>query len=306
MVRPAHFGSNDETAGSNFFQRSAAGVADAALRALREFDALALALARRRRARASVRRRNASAALPDEVFPNNWLSLHADGTAVLYPLLAANRRRERRPEILAALDRLVRLSNRPRRRSHELEARERVSRRHGQPRARSRAPRRLRVPVAAHARQRACGIRARAPLRGRDRSRPSTPPGARDLPHQRDDVARHALRRALHERDRGPARTPRGCRAARGFGPRAHRSVDGQSSRASPGNLLELRARAARSSHCRRRRCARWPRRRAARSSGYGELVTADIATIEHVGGGSVRCMLAEVALPLKRQSGGA
>ena len=38
----------------------------------------------------------------------------------------------------------------------------------------------------------------------------------------------------------------------------------------------------------------------------YGELVSADIATIEQLGGGSVRCMLAEVALPSKRQSVGA
>jgi hypothetical protein len=102
MVRPAAFGSNAETAGSNFFQRSAAGLEDAARRAQREFDGLALALAD-----AGVRVHQfagqKSAALPDEVFPNNWLSLHADGTAVLYPLLAANRRRERRRDLLTQL-----------------------------------------------------------------------------------------------------------------------------------------------------------------------------------------------------------
>ncbi len=41
--------------------------------------------------------------LPDEVFPNNWVSFHEDGTAVLYPLLAPNRRRERRRELIDAL-----------------------------------------------------------------------------------------------------------------------------------------------------------------------------------------------------------
>jgi hypothetical protein len=46
------------------------------------------------------------------------------------------------------------------------------------------------------------------------------------------------------------------------------------------------------------------PTRRAL--EGYGELVAADIATIEHIGGGSVRCMLAEVALPAKLQWAGA
>ena len=101
MIRPAHFGANDETAGSNFFQQAAES-SDAARRAQHEFDGLALALAR-----AGVRVHQfagqRSAALPDEVFPNNWLSLHADGTAVLYPLLAPSRRRERRQDIVAAL-----------------------------------------------------------------------------------------------------------------------------------------------------------------------------------------------------------
>jgi hypothetical protein len=104
MIRPQNFGSNAETAATNFFQSSAANIPDTALRAQREFDALALALAS-----AGIRvyqfNGQAKPALPDEVFPNNWLSLHADGTAVLYPLLAENRRRERRPEILAALQR---------------------------------------------------------------------------------------------------------------------------------------------------------------------------------------------------------
>ena len=118
MIRPAHFGSNAETAGSNFFQRSAAGIADAALRAQREFDALALALAD-----AGVRVHQFAgqrgAALPDEVFPNNWLSLHADGTAVLYPMLAAEPPPRAAARRARGARRLVRLPHRPRRRSHE-------------------------------------------------------------------------------------------------------------------------------------------------------------------------------------------
>src|SRR6188508_656487 len=102
MVRPAHFAANAETAGSNHFQRQAGGGLEVAARAAREFDALAVALA------AAGVRVHAFAgrtddALPDEVFPNNWLSLHADGTAVLYPMLAPSRRRERRRDILDAL-----------------------------------------------------------------------------------------------------------------------------------------------------------------------------------------------------------
>jgi len=102
MIRPAHFGANPETAGSNSFQSSAPADRDVAERAAREFDALATNLVA-----AGVRviefAGAANDALPDEVFPNNWLSLHADGTAVLYPLLAPNRRRERRADVLDSL-----------------------------------------------------------------------------------------------------------------------------------------------------------------------------------------------------------
>ena len=151
MVRPAQFGGNAETAGSNFFQRSAPGLGDTALRAQHEFDALALALAS-----AGVRVHQFAgqrgAALPDEVFPNNWLSLHADGTAVLYPMLAPNRRRERRRDILAALERM-RLPHRSRRRPHGPRSARRVSRRNRQPRARPRTARGVCVPLAANARQ---------------------------------------------------------------------------------------------------------------------------------------------------------
>jgi hypothetical protein len=118
MIRPAQFAANAETSASNFFQRATGGGHELAERACREFDALALALAR-----AGVHvyqfAGQQNRALPDEVFPNNWLSLHADGTAVLYPMLAANRRLERRPELITALrddygyrvDRVVDLTN---------------------------------------------------------------------------------------------------------------------------------------------------------------------------------------------------
>ncbi len=42
---------------------------------------------------------------PDEVFPNNWVSFHADGTVILYPMLAPSRRRERRTELIESLER---------------------------------------------------------------------------------------------------------------------------------------------------------------------------------------------------------
>jgi hypothetical protein len=102
MIRPARFAANPETAASNHFQRAAGGDADVAQRAAREFDALAVALAAAGvRVHAFAGQRGAE--LPDEVFPNNWLSLHADGTAVLYPMQAPSRRRERRLDVLDAL-----------------------------------------------------------------------------------------------------------------------------------------------------------------------------------------------------------
>ena len=52
---------------------------------------------------------------PDAVFPNNWVSFHADGTVVLYPMHAENRRAERRPEIIDAVVRETGFKVRPRR-----------------------------------------------------------------------------------------------------------------------------------------------------------------------------------------------
>lgn len=104
MVRPAAFGWNPETAGSNRFQAPTPGGVDAAVAAVAEFDALAAALAA---AGVSVHAfaDRADPACPDAVFPNNWVSLHADGTVVLYPMLAPSRRRERRLDLLIELER---------------------------------------------------------------------------------------------------------------------------------------------------------------------------------------------------------
>lgn len=105
LVRPAAFGWNRDTAASNAFQARAAGpTAGVHERALAEFDE-----ARRRIADAGARtvvvEDTPLPAKPDAVFPNNWLSFHGDGTVVLYPLLAASRRPERRPELIREVER---------------------------------------------------------------------------------------------------------------------------------------------------------------------------------------------------------
>ena len=101
MVRPAAFDYNAETAASNRMQRRANLVSgEAAARARAEFDRVANAL-RSEGIRVCVAEDTAEPPKPDAVFPNNWVSFHADGTVVLYPLQAESRRPERRPEIIA-------------------------------------------------------------------------------------------------------------------------------------------------------------------------------------------------------------
>ena len=102
MIRPAAFGFNAETAASNGFQRGAAAHADAAALARRESAALADALVR---AGVDVWMWDDTPdpPKPDAVFPNNWLSTHPDGRVYLYPMAAPNRRAERSPALIAAL-----------------------------------------------------------------------------------------------------------------------------------------------------------------------------------------------------------
>lgn len=103
MVRPRHFGFNTQTAETNRFQQAGTqdrGVSnEVAQRALREFDAFAAALAAEG-VGVCVVADSESPPKPDAVFPNNWVSFHADGTVVLYPMHAENRRAERRSEIV--------------------------------------------------------------------------------------------------------------------------------------------------------------------------------------------------------------
>lgn len=100
MVRPAAFDYNAETAVSNRMQRRTGLVSgEAAARARIEFERAADAL-RGEGIRLCIAEDTPEPPKPDAVFPNNWVSFHTDGTVVLYPLQAESRRRERRPEII--------------------------------------------------------------------------------------------------------------------------------------------------------------------------------------------------------------
>jgi hypothetical protein len=103
MVEPAAFGFNTETAVTNRFQHTAsddAGWIASAARA--EFAALVAAL-RAAGIGVAVVSDSAQPAKPDAVFPNNWVSFHSDGTVVLYPMQSAARRAERREAVIDAV-----------------------------------------------------------------------------------------------------------------------------------------------------------------------------------------------------------
>jgi hypothetical protein len=108
MVRPAAFGYNPDTAATNTFQQPPQGRAlEANEQARGEFEQLRRALASEGVSVCAVDD-TPMPAKPDAVFPNNWLSFHADGTLVLYPLQSASRRLERRQEVIDAAVRELR------------------------------------------------------------------------------------------------------------------------------------------------------------------------------------------------------
>jgi len=103
MIRPAAFGYNADTAGSNAFQEQTTLVAeDVQRRAVAEFDGVVAAL-KNARVEIVVFDDTPEPPKPDAVFPNNWVSFHPDGTVILYPMHAASRRSERRKDIIEAL-----------------------------------------------------------------------------------------------------------------------------------------------------------------------------------------------------------
>jgi hypothetical protein len=295
MIRPERFGSNAETAGSNFFQREAPELRDANLRAQLELDGLALVLAG-----AGVRVHQFAgqrgAALPDEVFPNNWLSLHADGTAVLYPMLAPNRRRERRRDLLAALvdscgyriERVVDLTGLETRGEYlegtgsvVLDRTRRIAYACLSPRttrgALAEFARAMRYEVVAFNAVDAAGrpiyhtnvlLSIGTRFAALCTAAIADPAERRSVVTRLTDSGREVidLTHEQLERFAGNVLELNG----------AHGAVIAASA-AAVGSLAE-------------------PKRRALEQ--HGRLVSADIATIEHIGGGSVRCMLAEVPLP--------
>lgn len=104
MIRPVAFRMNEETAINNYFQKEIEVTnGDVNSRAQAEFDAMVQKL-RVVGVNVIVEDDVLEMDTPDSIFPNNWVSFHRNGTVGLYPMFAENRRRERREEIINRLE----------------------------------------------------------------------------------------------------------------------------------------------------------------------------------------------------------
>ncbi len=104
MVRPVHFRYNEQTAVNNYFQEEDIQHTDDQVQsqALKEFDNFVNKL-ERHGIHVIVVEDTTQSDTPDSIFPNNWVTFHEDGRVGLYPMYAYNRRVERRQDILEAL-----------------------------------------------------------------------------------------------------------------------------------------------------------------------------------------------------------
>lgn len=105
MVRPASFRMNEQTAVNNYYQKELAGMLPATInvKAQQEFDAFVLKL-RAMKVDVIVVEDTKTPDTPDALFPNNWISFHENGDVAVYPMFAKNRRLEKREDILEILE----------------------------------------------------------------------------------------------------------------------------------------------------------------------------------------------------------
>jgi hypothetical protein len=292
MVRPASFGFHAEAAESNVFAHAGS---DADLTAaLREFDGVVQRLSDSG-VEVLIIDDTPDPPKPDAVFPNNWVTFHADGTMVLYPMATAARRLERNPEALNAL-----LA------SHGFEVRQIVDlsgrERDGQflegtgslvldrPRRRAYANLSPRTDAAAIADfDERCGWSTLI-FEARDRS-------GRPIYHTNVALSLGSRFAMLCAEAIAPRDRERLIAEISASG-RALIDVDYEQMRQFACNLIELAgcdgpvialsSTALRSFRPEQLRLL----------ESFGALVDADIPTIETVGGGSVRCMIADIHLP--------
>lgn len=104
MIRPVAFHMNEQTAVNNYYQQAEKGasVEEIQKQALTQFDQFVEVL-RNEGVNVTVFNDTINPATPDSIFPNNWISFHQDGVIRLYPMYAANRRLERRDDIIEGI-----------------------------------------------------------------------------------------------------------------------------------------------------------------------------------------------------------
>ncbi len=105
MIRPVAFRMNEQTAVNNYYQKELGNLLPATVnaKAQEEFDAFVKKL-RAVGVNVIVVDDTKETDTPDSIFPNNWISFHENGDVVLYPLFAENRREERREDFLDILE----------------------------------------------------------------------------------------------------------------------------------------------------------------------------------------------------------
>lgn len=105
MIRPVSFRMNEQTAVNNYYQKKEEGVSSETVqfRALQEFDAFVEKL-KAEGVNVIVINDTKEPNTPDSIFPNNWMSFHENGDVGIYPIFAENRRLERREDIFDLLE----------------------------------------------------------------------------------------------------------------------------------------------------------------------------------------------------------
>lgn len=104
MVRPVAFRTNEQTKVNNYFQEELAILnSEINLKAQEEFDVFVEKL-RSVGIKVIITSDDKKMDTPDSIFPNNWMSTHANGDFVIYPMYAENRRKERREEVLDLIE----------------------------------------------------------------------------------------------------------------------------------------------------------------------------------------------------------
>jgi len=124
MVRPAHFGFNEETAANNAFQVNDQSLSTTEIqeKAKVEFDNFVGKL-RAVGVNVIVVEDTSDPITPDAVFPNNWVTFHQDGLIITYPMYASKRRLERREDVLNELSSQFTITNHVRMEGYEAENR---------------------------------------------------------------------------------------------------------------------------------------------------------------------------------------